>query len=79
MDWLLNLIPGGSLTVIIGGILAVIAAGWRLLAGAKKAGVNEQKAKEAKARAENLDRIKRAADVRPAGGVSDDPYNRDNR
>ena len=79
MDWLLNLIPGGGLTAIIGGVLAVIAAGWAAARGLTKAGENKQKAKEAKARAENLDRIQRAADARPVGSVSDDPNNRDKR
>lgn len=83
MEWLLNLIPGGSATATLGAILGTvilaIGAGWKLLASAKKAGINEQKAKEAKARDQNLDRIKRAADARPAGGLSDDPNNRDNR
>lgn len=50
---------------------------WRLYATGKSAGVNQQKAKEAKARDEDLDRIKRAADARPIGLPSDDPNNRD--
>lgn len=60
-----------------GGALLVI---WRVWAGGKKSGVNEQVAKEAKARDENLKRIKAAADAgnRPPDIVSD-PHNRDNR
>lgn len=78
MDWLLNLIPGGSLTAILGVVAAVGLGLWRLLAGAKKAGINQQKAKEAEQRERNLDAIKRAADARPIGGVQSDHRNRDN-
>jgi len=62
----------------------LIAAGaalfgvWRLWAAGKSAGRNEERAKHAEDRANNLDRIKRAADARPSGGVHDDPHNRDN-
>jgi hypothetical protein len=79
MDWLLSLIPGGQLTVILGAAGAALLALWRILAGIKQSGVDKQKAKEAEAREKNLDRIKRAADARPTGGVSDDPNNRDKR
>ena len=77
MDWILNLIPGGGLTAILAGIVAVIGFLGTLLYGAKKAGVNQQKAKEAEARERNLDAIKRAAAAQPAGSTADDPNNRD--
>lgn len=48
-----------------------------LYATGRAAGKNAQLVKEAKAREQNLDKIKRAAAARPAGGVSDDPNNRD--
>jgi hypothetical protein len=78
IDALLALIPGGGLTAIIALIATALGAlGWGA-AKVKKAGVDEQKAKEAEARAKNLDRIKRARRARPRGGVHDDPDNRDN-
>lgn len=75
----MNLIPGGDLTIwgiLAAGLLGVLAYFARTL---KKAGVDQQKAKEAKAREEEINRIKRAANVLPAGRVSDDPNNRDRR
>lgn len=78
MDWILNLIPGGSLTAIIAAVFAGIAAIGTLLYKTKQAGVNQQKAKEAQARERNLEAIKRAAGARPVGGVQSDPRNRDN-
>ena len=77
MDWILNLIPGGSLTAILGGVVVVAGIIWRVLAGAKQSGVDKQKAKEAEAREKNLDAIKRAADAKPTGSVFDDPNNLD--
>lgn len=84
MTWLLNLIPGGAATVFVGGIVAVVGILWRMMAGAKKSGVLEQKAKEAVAREKDLNRIKTAAAagarVRPDDpSLLDDPYNRDRR
>jgi hypothetical protein len=66
----------------------LIAAGaalgvlWGMMASAKKAGIQEQKAKEAEARQHDLDRIKAAADagarVQPDDpGMQHDPFNRD--
>lgn len=77
IDLILSLIPGGNITVILTAIAGAAIALWRIVAGIKQSGVNQQKAKEAEARAENLDRIKRAADARPRGELSNDPYNRD--
>jgi hypothetical protein len=83
-NWLMNLIPGGWLTVIAGSAIALLGVLWRMLAGAKKAGRDEQLVKEAKARAKNLEDVKRAQDAaarvdsNPAGELSD-PNNRDLR
>jgi hypothetical protein len=83
-NWLMNLIPGGWLTVIAGSAIALLGVLWRMLAGAKKAGRDEQLAKEAKARAKNLEDVRRAQDAAarvspdPAGELSD-PNNRDLR
>jgi len=61
----------------------LVAAGAALLsvfglyATGRAAGKNAQLVKEAKAREQNLDKLKRAAAARPVGGVSDDPNNRD--
>ena len=63
-------------------LLAVGGAGlgfWRVWATAKNRGREEKELEYAKERAEQLNRIRRAADAQPTGGVSDDPYNRDNR
>ena len=79
IDALLSLIPCGGLTAVLVAAGGALLALWRIIAGVKQSGVDKQKAKEAEARAQNLDRIKRAADARPTGSVSDDPYNRDNR
>lgn len=76
---LLSLIPGGSLTVLLGGIVAALLAIWKAFSTGKRAGRDQQRVKEAEARAKNLDRIRDAADARPAGDVSIDPRNRDNR
>ena len=79
MDFLLSLIPGGNLAVILTAIGAGLLALWRIVAGVRQSGVDKQKAKEAERRAENLDRIRDAADAKPAGSVHDDPNNRDRR
>lgn len=79
MDWLVNLIPGGNFTVIAAGVIAAATAILAMFAGVKKAGRDEQKAKEADARAKNIDRIADAAAAKPRGSLSDDPNNRDNR
>jgi len=61
----------------------LIAAGaallgvWKVWATGKRAGRNEERIRHAQEREENLNRIKRAANARPSGRVSDDPYNRD--
>lgn len=73
-----SLIQGGNLTVaaiIAGGILLIIGY---VYARAYRDGMRRKELEEAKARAENLDRIKRAASAYPDVGLSDDPNNRDN-
>ena len=54
-----------------------LAGAWQLFASGKRAGRDAERASNAKQREKDLDRIKRAADARPHGGVQDDPYNRD--
>lgn len=79
LDMLLNLIPGGGLTALIGGVVAVLAALGFVAKKAHDAGVNKEKVKEAEARARNLEKLKSAARARPTGSLHDDPNNRDNR
>lgn len=67
---------------IVTGLIALVGAGgylWNAKRKAKAEGVAEQKAREAEARAREIERIKDAAGARPVGGVSDDPNNRDNQ
>lgn len=63
---------------VAGAVLAVLAFVWRVLVGAKRAGVNEQKAKEAEARDANLKKIQDAIDAsnRIDPDVMRDPNNR---
>lgn len=75
---ILTFLSTGKMALIVGGVLAGLGVIWRVLAGVKKSGVDQQKAKEAQIRAQNLEAIKRAADARPIGGVQSDPRNRDN-
>lgn len=67
---------------IVTGLIALVGAGgylWNAKRKAKAEGIAEQKAREAEARAQEIERIKDAAGARPVGGVSDDPNNRDNQ
>jgi hypothetical protein len=77
MDWILNLIPGGSLTAILAAVFAGIAAIGTLLYKTKQAGVNQQKVKEADAYAKSIKDIENAGNARPIGLPDDDPNNRD--
>lgn len=61
---------------IIGAILAALGLGG-LWVKAENSGKAKKEAEHAKQREKDLDRIKRAADARPHGGVQDDPCNRD--
>lgn len=79
MDWILNLIPGGSLTLIIGAIMAVLGALGIVSRKATIAERNRNKAKEAEAREKNIRDMADAAVAKPTGSVHDDPNNRDNR
>lgn len=81
MSALLSIFDGGTWAVIAGVAGAFLLGLWRLLAGAKKAGRNEQIAREAEARNENIKRLKQAIDAgnqHPLGGVPD-KHDRDNR
>lgn len=87
MSAIMAFFGSGKIAVIVATAVAMIAFLWRLLAGAKKAGVDQQKVKEAvareQARREELNRIKDAGTaagyVHPDDVLSDDPYNRDIR
>jgi len=87
MTWLLDFFGSGKIALVVAAAVAVIGFLWRLLAGAKKAGRDEQVAKETlareRARELELQRIKAAADaaarVHPDDSLHNDPFNRDNR
>lgn len=79
MDAILNLLPGGGLTALLAGLGALAAFVGTMLWGARKAGQDAEKAKEAKRRDQDIERLRRAADARPRGGVLDDLNNRDTR
>lgn len=79
MDWLLDMLPGGGLTVAAAAVIASVAALFRAYVAGRSAEKSKQKAKEAESRAKELERIRDAALARPSGSVSDDPNNRDNR
>lgn len=71
---------GPFLPYIIAGFTALVGAAgyvWNAKRKAKAEGVAEQQAKEAAARAQEIERIKRAAGAQPSGGVLDDPNNLD--
>lgn len=80
MSALLAMLAGKASTYIAGAVIVVVAflatyfKGW--LAGSKIERT-KQKAKEADAYAKHIEDIERAANARPSGRVSDDPYNRD--
>lgn len=78
-ELILSLIPGGSLTAIAAAVLAALAGVFGIYRSGHKAGQDKQRAKEAENRAQNLDRIRDAADARPRDSVQSDPRNRDNR
>lgn len=78
MDWLVNLLPGGGLTVAAAAVVAAVAALFRAYIAGRDAERSKQKLKEAGNREKELERIRDAALARPSGSVSDDPNNRDN-
>lgn len=78
MTTLLTLLgPNGILYALLGAI--VVAFGWSIRRGGRLAERNAQKAKELDAYEKHLKDLADAANARPSGSVSDDPYNRDNR
>ena len=79
MDFLLNLIPGGQLTVLVGLFTVIVGFFARFIYLLRKSGADAQKVKQADAFEEHLKEIERAANARPVGDVSSDPRNRDNR
>ncbi|RVD31414.1 hypothetical protein [Mesorhizobium sp. M4B.F.Ca.ET.017.02.2.1] len=68
-----------DLAVIGGAIVAILTFIGTLLFKAKKAGVDQQKAKEADSYEKHIQDIADAAGARPSGGVQSDPHNRDNQ
>lgn len=82
MTALLTFLAGKAATYLVGAavIIAAFVATYvkGRLSGAKLEKAN-QAAKEAEARANEIDRIKRAAGAAPTVGVQQDPRNRDNQ
>jgi hypothetical protein len=78
MDWLINLIPGGTVTAVVSAIISLVGGLIYFWRQAFKSGSDRKEVEHAKANRANLERIKRADRARPVGGVSDDPDNRDN-
>lgn len=74
---IVDLVPGGW-PAIAGAIVAAVVG---LLAIVRRtgytAGRDAQIAREAKAREQDIELVKRAAGARPSVGVRDDPNNRD--
>jgi hypothetical protein len=70
---------GKALVAVLAGLVAIASAYLKGRRDKGKSAELEQKAKEAEARANEIDRIKRAAGAAPSGGVSVDPNNRDNQ
>lgn len=78
IDWLLSFVGIGKTGFLVGAAVAIIGGLGYIIRTIKKAGVNEQKAKEADAYEKHLNEIARSAAARPRGSVHGDPYNRDN-
>lgn len=80
MTTLLSIFGSGKMALIVAAIVAGIGFLWKIVAGIKKSGVNEQKVKDEEAQNENLKRAQAAIDAstRPVDSVSD-PHNRDNQ
>ncbi|TRD03791.1 hypothetical protein FJV76_14230 [Mesorhizobium sp. WSM4303] len=73
---------GPFIPYIVAGLVALIGGGgflWNAKRKAKNEGIAEQKAKEAKANAQEIDRIRAAGDAKPVGLPDADPNNRDTR
>lgn len=73
MNWL----PGGEVTAWGGLVAVILGIVAYLVKSLKKAGVDQQKAKEADAYAQHIRDIERAANAKP-GGMQSDRFNRDN-
>lgn len=69
----------GKAGVIAAAAAVIISMLGALAYGIKKAGRDEQKAKEADAYEKHLDDIARAGSAKPVGDRVSDKYNRDNR
>lgn len=67
----------GKSGLIMGGVLAIFTILATMIGFARKAGKDAEKVEEAKARAENIERLKRAVNAEPSGDVRDDPNNLD--
>lgn len=82
MTALLTFLAGKAATWFVGAavIIAAFVATYvkGRLSGASRER-DKQAAKEAEARANEIDRIKRAAGAAPSVGVQQDPHNRDNQ
>lgn len=68
-----------TVLAVMGGILGALGWGLHQRRAGATAERNAQKAKEADAYAKHIEDVANAGNARPSGGVSDDPYNRDNR
>lgn len=79
LEFILNLIPGGGVTALVGVIFATLAAVFGIHRAGRKVEEANQKVKEAKARAENFERIRMAGAAKPTGDILSDPRNRDIR
>lgn len=81
MTAILSALAAKAGTYLVGAgviIAAFVAAYLRGRSAGKQSAETRQKAKEAEARANEIDRIKRAAGAAPVG-MQSDPLNRDNR
>ena len=79
LSWLINLLPGGWLSVIGAATVATITAIATIYRKGVKRGEDNIKLEGAKARDKELDAIKRASDAsRVPTNVRTDPNNRDN-
>jgi len=83
MNAIIAFFSGGKMAIVVAVVLAAVGGLWRLLSNTKKAGVDQEAARNAaareKAREQELDRIKAAASAAAsAKRMPDDPNDRDN-
>jgi hypothetical protein len=72
---------GPFMPYVIAALAAIVGGGsyvWNAKRKARAEGVALQQAKEAEARAQDIENIRIASGARPSGSVLDDPNNRDN-